>query len=1054
MIPRVVHFVFGLREQTEPFHLLHAIAIESAQRYLAPEEIHFHYKELPWGPHFERVRPYLTLHEVELVPEVLDVDYEAGSVPDRYLYAHHADFIRLNALIEHGGIYADIDTIFVSEFPGHLFEEPFVIGREPPVKDPQSGELRPSLCNALLMSEAGSEFATRWREEMASWLDGSWSNHSGFLAYDLAEQLAEKVRIEPADTFFSVPCTPDGLAGLLEREEPLAPGALSVHLWAHLWWERERSDFSHVHAGRLSAAQLAVARTTLASLVRPFLDPSPTRPELGRWRYISLDEPSGYGDSGRVCREALEAAGVAVEWAPYHAAPKGQLWYGPAPSLGQSGPPDVVIAHIVPEYLESIRAAHPDAFLVAHTVWETDRVPNHWPACLEFADLIVTQSRFSAQALRNATTTPVAVVPFPVAVDDSGPSNAWDWVDPETTVFYTIAEWNARKAVNRTVEAFLHAFTDHDPVLLIVKTSPGDHSAPPLRPGQPPDVLSSAWALAGVMAGRDGYPAVALDTRFRPEVEMEALHRRGDCYVSLARGEGWGMGAFSAAARGTPVVTTAYGGHLDFLGGGPGLVDYRLVPVVDRAGAESYSSDQHWAEPDIDHAAQVLRAAVTDRTHRQWATRRGSEIRARFDPAVVADELVEAVQGARRRAMGHQPLATSGIRWLALGPGSGFGDAAETAISGLRAAGIPVSWSPLGWGENEWGTDFGPLLAPGGAEETDSDAVGPIPHDTVVVHSTPLWNARLADQARGRRLVAYTTWEHDRLPDHYVEALNRYDLVLVPSQFNVDTFIASGVSSPIEAVAHILRPVDHADSDPPNGTLVFYTIGTWTARKAMAETIEAYLDAFTGHDDVTFIVCTTAEDHVGQLRIANRGWAIDPQEGMSWFELERILAGRPDPPRVELRTTPMTRAEIDALHETSDCFVSLTRGEGWGLGAFDAAARGNPVVTTGWSGTLEFLPPDYPYLVEFDLISSQDDENDDWSPESDGRWAKARKADATTLLRSIYEDRATAWMVARRLAPQIRNRFDAARSTSQLLGALSRVPVPEPVPDRQLPTHS
>jgi hypothetical protein len=222
----------------------------------------------------------------------------------------------------------------------------------------------------------------------------------------------------------------------------------------------------------------------------------------------------------------------------------------------------------------------------------------------------------------------------------------------------------------------------------------------------------------------------------------------------------------------------------------------------------------------------------------------------------------------------------------------------------------------------------------------------------------------------------------------------------------------------------------------------------------MAETIEAYLDAFDGRDEVTFIVCTTEEDHVGQLRIANRGWTIDPQEGRSWFELERILAGRPNPPRVELRTTPMSLAEIDALHRTSHCFVSLTRGEGWGLGAFDAAARGNPVVTTGWGGTLEFLSADYPYLVEFDLISSQDDESDDWSPGSDGRWAKARKAHAATLLRSIYEDRATAWTVARRLAPHIRARFDAASATSHLLDALGRIAIPAADPDDEIPTRA
>ena len=35
----------------------------------------------------------------------------------RYRYAHAADFLRLDVLIAEGGVYADIDTLFVSRLP-------------------------------------------------------------------------------------------------------------------------------------------------------------------------------------------------------------------------------------------------------------------------------------------------------------------------------------------------------------------------------------------------------------------------------------------------------------------------------------------------------------------------------------------------------------------------------------------------------------------------------------------------------------------------------------------------------------------------------------------------------------------------------------------------------------------------------------------------------------------------------------------------------------------------------------------------------------------------
>ena len=65
MIPRIAHFVFGLQKQRDPFHFLHYVSIESCRRVLAPEAIYFHHKHLPWGPWWERIRPYLSLVEVD-----------------------------------------------------------------------------------------------------------------------------------------------------------------------------------------------------------------------------------------------------------------------------------------------------------------------------------------------------------------------------------------------------------------------------------------------------------------------------------------------------------------------------------------------------------------------------------------------------------------------------------------------------------------------------------------------------------------------------------------------------------------------------------------------------------------------------------------------------------------------------------------------------------------------------------------------------------------------------------------------------------------------------
>ncbi|MFZ1062610.1 MAG: glycosyltransferase [Acidimicrobiales bacterium] len=678
MIPNQVHFVFGLEEQHEPFSFVHYLAIESCRRVVNPTTIFFHHLHVPYGPWWERIAPHLQMVKVGRNPAVDAADYSGGNVPSVYRYAHHADFVRLDALIEHGGIYADIDTVFVRPIRTDLFNAPFVIGREPPVRDERTGVVKPSLCNALMMAEPQSRFATAWRARMPDALNGTWSNHSGFLAQAIAEEMPDEVHVEGQETFFPFAATSNGFRELFFERHELSPNSTSVHLWAHLWWRRSRQDFSYAHERWCQPAAIRGARTTFADLAREYVPESePSRAnarslsadEASQWIYCLLDEMSGYGVAADRCVDALEASGLEVSWVPFVPGSSWKLGYQPAfdndylvvsdngqtsstPGIAafQGGRREVVVAHLVPEYLPAIRERREDAFLVSHTAWETDRIPRHWKAHLELADLIVVPSTFSADAVRRSeVATPVAVLPHVAARLHPSGSRLWNNVPKDLTVFYTIAEWNERKAVFATIEAYLRAFSSDDRVLLIVKTSHRDFRAAEPSGGRRVEPGTTAWALAQLLARHEHPPAVSLVTRPLEDVDIAGLHERGDCFVSLCRGEGWGIGAFDAAAHANPVVTTGYGGSLDYLSESRFLVDYDLVPVNDPAGYPSYSLDQRWAEPDLDDGANALRRVYEDLGNaRTSAEPIAREISRRFSPEVIAATLRALVGGANR----------------------------------------------------------------------------------------------------------------------------------------------------------------------------------------------------------------------------------------------------------------------------------------------------------------------------------------------------------------------------------------------------------------------
>jgi hypothetical protein len=269
-MPRTAHFIFGLAHRGEPFHLVHYLAIRSCLDVLEPRQVLVHHHELPYGFYWDLIRPHVQLHRIEPVREVSEFQYPDPYVA-RYAYAHHADFVRLDVLARYGGLYADIDTLFVAPFPEKLWSAPAVIGREADVWDAASGRARPSLSNALLMAAPGAPFIEVWRCEMGGALDGSWSRHSCLLAQELADRMPGSARVEPQRTFHAFEPSPAGLRRLLVERESDFDGICSVHLNAHLWWEEARRDFTDVHAGVIDERWIREADTTYAALARRFL---------------------------------------------------------------------------------------------------------------------------------------------------------------------------------------------------------------------------------------------------------------------------------------------------------------------------------------------------------------------------------------------------------------------------------------------------------------------------------------------------------------------------------------------------------------------------------------------------------------------------------------------------------------------------------------------------------------------------------------------------------------------------------------------------------------
>ena len=380
-------------------------------------------------------------------------------------------------------------------------------------------------------------------------------------------------------------------------------------------------------------------------------------------------------------------------------------------------------------------------------------------------------------------------------------------------------------------------------------------------------------------------------------------------------------------------------------------------------------------------------------------------------------------------------MTPRGVLYISAVPGDGYGNAAVGMIEALEHLAIPVTWTPLIWGRS------GPVRARSVRGPYGDLVRRRLRYDTVILHMPPPAYTLFRRECRKRRVIALTTWETDRLPSDWPPILNAVDSVIVPSCFNHDVFSGSGVRTPIHVVPHVAHRT--AISEPLRASigdrLAYYTIGPWGSRKAMDETVTAYLDAFPGRDDVALVVKTTSYD-LKALARARRGEGDGPttKAVSTWWTMAELLAGRRSPPLVHLIGSQVKASEIDAIHRRGDCFVSLTRAEGFGLNVFDAAAAGNPAIVTGWGGQVDYLGRDYPLLVDHDLARMAADADDDWVDMIEGhRWAVADHDDAVDKLRWVADHRDEAAEIGARIATRLRAEYSVAAVARQLAIAIA-----------------
>jgi glycosyltransferase involved in cell wall biosynthesis len=208
------------------------------------------------------------------------------------------------------------------------------------------------------------------------------------------------------------------------------------------------------------------------------------------------------------------------------------------------------------------------------------------------------------------------------------------------------------------------------------------------------------------------------------------------------------------------------------------------------------------------------------------------------------------------------------------------------------------------------------------------------------------------------RRIIYTVFERDRVSEDAAQCLNRVAQVWVANDYDRQMLVRCGVSE--ERVRVV--PMPYFPADPHlalnerkrlAGPVRFYHVGKWEPRKEHRNIIGAFLLAFEPGEAKLYIKTSTrgpvlSTDYPQSPAEATSRWLADPRVRDRGWTLEAFNRD------VIIIQRRLTMAQMLQLHRQGDVYVTLSRGEGFDMPAFDAKLSGNLMVFTPSGGPQSF----------------------------------------------------------------------------------------------------
>lgn len=347
----------------------------------------------------------------------------------------------------------------------------------------------------------------------------------------------------------------------------------------------------------------APARASSAANSAPSVQSTSVTPGVNLIAYIRAS--MGVGEASRGNAAALQASGVEFGIINYERGNPARMdnlrWQHKEISTPQF---DINLLHINADHIPAVmkdlgQSWFKNRYNIGFWAWEMPEFPDRWLDSFDLLDEIWVPSTYVNQAVAAKSSVPVITIPHIINVDMGSAtrySRSDFGINPDAFVFVSLFDIHSiaqRKNPFGSILAFQRAFkADDQRVQLVIKINNADDA-------NKKAVTDCIGAWQNILV---------LDQHM-DRARIDSLINCSDCFVSLHHAEGFGLGPAEAMAMGKVALLTNWSGNTEYMSGDNCVpVRYTLKTLGRDYGP--YEAHQHWAVPDLDHAAAEMKDLV------------------------------------------------------------------------------------------------------------------------------------------------------------------------------------------------------------------------------------------------------------------------------------------------------------------------------------------------------------------------------------------------------------------------------------------------------------